>query len=271
MDRILLADNDPEEIETWSAVLMKGGYEVITALSVSAAQEILFKGDLDLAVIDLHMVNNDEDEDLSGLLLAKTFRETVPVVLFTGRPTADSTIEALRKDGRSAPAVAVIRKHKDGPEGLLKAVREAIVPKVFVSHGHDLASRNAVVKFLSDGGARAIVFQDQPVNSRTILDAFEEYANVQFTIILMTPDDEGRKKGEEIWQARARQNVIFELGFFLAKLGPRKVVILSNEGQPIEWPSNFHGILYREMDPGDGWQLKLARDMSAAGIKLKLF
>jgi CheY-like chemotaxis protein len=269
-EKLLLADNKPNELRRWAGVLETAGYQVTPASNVAAAQDLLLKGGFDLAVLDLHLVKDDDDDDLSGLLLARTFREKLPIILLTGRPTSDSTIEALRKDGRSAPAVAVVRKGKDGPEGLLKAVREAIVPKVFVSHGHDTAAAASVVKFLEESGAHAIVLGEELAASQTILDAFEKHANVQFAVILMTSDDEGRKKGEKSWQPRARQNVVLELGFFLAKLGRDRVTVFCNEKQKLEWPSNFNGAHYRELDSGGGWQLKLARDMHAVGIKLEV-
>ena len=41
----------------------------------------------------------------------------------------------------------------------------------------------------------------------------------------MTPDDVGGLPGDTL-KARARQNVIFELGFFIGKLGPDRVCAL---------------------------------------------
>jgi len=265
--KILLADNEPKSLKEWSAALEDEGYDVTRASSVAEAQDHLVRGGFDLAVLDLHMESDDEADD-SGLRLARAFRDNLPIVMFTGKPTTELAIRALQRDGRSSPAVAFVRKLEDGLEGLLKAVRQAIVPKVFVSHGHDDNATAAVQKFIDDGGARAIVLREQPLASQTILDAFEKHANVQVAIILVTPDDHGAKKGEAL-QPRARQNVIFELGFFLAKLGRDKVVALyKDEGEPIEWPSNYEGVLYRRME-GD-WKIQLAKDLKKAGISLDL-
>jgi|SRR6185295_6819791 len=270
MAKILLADNVPEELREWAAVLRGEGYEVVEASSVQAAKDILDQREVDLAVLDLHLERVDDSSDESGLRLAQAYRASRPIIMLTGLPTIDAAIEALQRDGRSAPAVAFVRKQQDGPRALLRAVRQAIVPKVFVSHGQDDRATAEVVKFLEDGGAHAVVLREQAVASQTILEVFEKHAHVQFAVILVTPDDEGARKGEKL-QPRARQNVIFELGFFLAKLGRNRVVALcKREGEPIELPSNYHGVLYREMDPGGGWCLKIARDMKEAGIELNL-
>jgi predicted nucleotide-binding protein len=78
----------------------------------------------------------------------------------------------------------------------------------------------------------------------------------------MTPDDEGRKIGAS-YQHRARQNVVFELGFFIGALGPERVVALV-KGQ-VERPSDFDGVVYISLD-SDGWKQALARELEAAGF-----
>lgn len=268
MAKILLADNHPASLETWSRVLREAEYEVTEASSVPEAQDLLVRGGFDLAVLDLHMENDEDENDDSGLRLARAFRESVPIIMFSAKATTELAIQALQREGRSSPAVAFVRKKEDGVAGLLKAVRQAIVPKVFVSHGHDDNATAAVQKFIEDGGARAIVLKEQLNPGQAILSAFKEHANVQFAIILVTPDDVGAKNGMPL-RPRARQNVIFELGFFLAKLGEDKVVALyKDDGEPIEWPSNYEGVLYRRME-GE-WKIQLAKDLKKAGIALDL-
>ncbi|HEX4961901.1 MAG TPA: TIR domain-containing protein [Thermoanaerobaculia bacterium] len=266
MEKVLLADNNPKHLETWAAVLTSAGYEVTKANSVSEAQKFLIQGGFDLAVLDLHMVSDEDDEDHSGLRLAQLFRETVPIIMLTAKATVQSTRDALQRDGRSSPAVALVRKVEDGVPVLLEAARSAIEPKVFVSHGHDPDTTSAVVRFLARTKLRAIVLKEQPVASQTIIEAFEQYANVQFAIVLMTPDDEGRFKGMSELKSRARQNVIFELGFLVAKLGRERVVALMKPEDPVEKPSNYEGVRYREFDPWGNWEDELIEIMKAARV-----
>ena len=54
---------------------------------------------------------------------------------------------------------------------------------------------------------------------------FEDYSDVGFAVILMTPDDVGGLKGQE-QKDRVRQNVVFELGYFIGKLGRNRVMAL---------------------------------------------
>jgi predicted nucleotide-binding protein len=84
----------------------------------------------------------------------------------------------------------------------------------------------------------------------------------------MTGDDEGRKRGDEEWKPRARQNVILELGFFVAKLGRGKVAMLYEAH--VERPSDIDGVAYIALDSSGAWKRKLTHEMSAAGIPLDL-
>jgi len=65
---------------------------------------------------------------------------------------------------------------------------------------------------------------------------------------------------------RARQNVIFECGFFIAKLGRDRVAALCEEG--IERPSDLDGLLYTPIDQKGEWKKKLAKEIDASGIEI---
>ena len=66
-------------------------------------------------------------------------------------------------------------------------------------------------------------------------------------------------------RARARQNVILELGYFLGRLGRGHVVAIS-KGDNLDIPSDYHGVLFTEFKPGGGWKMELVRELKAAGF-----
>ena len=80
----------------------------------------------------------------------------------------------------------------------------------------------------------------------------------------MTPDDLGKAVTAADLKPKARQNVVFELGFFVGKLGPERVAALT-EGD-VEIPSDFDGVVYIELDKAD-WQTKLGIELQEAGYK----
>jgi hypothetical protein len=79
---------------------------------------------------------------------------------------------------------------------------------------------------------------EQASTGATIVEKLEAYANVAFAVVLLTPDDVGGIVGGP-QNARARQNVVLELGYFLGRLGRKRTCALVVEG--IEIPSDFSG------------------------------
>jgi len=137
--------------------------------------------------------------------------------------------------------------------------------KVFIVHGHDDAALQAVARFLEKLKLEAIVLREQPDQGRTIIEKFEDYASeVGFAVVLLTPDDLVGAAATPSQTSRARQNVIFELGYFVGKLGRGRACLL-RKGE-VEIPSDLYGVIYSEMDPGEGWKLKLAREFTAAKL-----
>ena len=139
--------------------------------------------------------------------------------------------------------------------------------KVFVVHGHDDATREAVARFVEKLGIEAIVLNEQATGGRTIMEKLEFYSDVDFAVILLTPDDEGGAVGSAA-QPRARQNVILERGYFVGKLG-RKHVCALYKGS-LELPSDFLGVGYVPLDSNGGWHVTLARELRAAGFSIDM-
>jgi predicted nucleotide-binding protein len=137
--------------------------------------------------------------------------------------------------------------------------------KVFVVHGRDDAAKNEVALFLRAIGLDPIILHMRPNGGRHLLTKFrEESEGAAFTVVLMTPDDEGGLAGTAERQPRARQNVVFELGFFIGKLGPGSVAALLKDA--VEKPSDFEGIAYIAFDSGGSWKTLLARELNHVGV-----
>ena len=153
---------------------------------------------------------------------------------------------------------------------MLAAVQRALTPRVFVAHGHDRGAKEELVRFLEGLDLRPIVLNEEAEAGRTIIEKFEDYSDVAYAIILLTPDDIGGTASDEL-KPRARQNVIFELGYFFGKLGRDRVVALcKKEDGEFELPSDYSGFLHIEMDEFGGWKAKLAREMRKANFPIDL-
>jgi predicted nucleotide-binding protein len=138
--------------------------------------------------------------------------------------------------------------------------------RVFVVHGHDAEARETVARFLERLKFETIILHEQANRGRTIIEKFEVHADVGFAVVLLTPDDLGSAK-ETPAQARARQNVILELGYFLGKLGRERVVAFKRGA--IELPSDILGVVYTEFDEHGAWKQALIRELLAADYEVE--
>jgi predicted nucleotide-binding protein len=141
--------------------------------------------------------------------------------------------------------------------------------RIFIVHGHDEGMREAVARVIEKLNFDPIILHEKPDKGRTIIQKFTEYSDVGFAIILLSPDDQGQKIGGGFdLKSRARQNVIFELGFFIGRLGPDRVLVIHREQKDFEFPSDYEGVLYTPYDHGGGWRHKIADELKAAGYSV---
>lgn len=142
---------------------------------------------------------------------------------------------------------------------------------IFLVHGHNTAAREEVARFLDRVTPEgATILHEQANQGQVLLEKFEKHGGTSaFAVVLLTGDDEGRlrsnEEGEQPLQPRARQNVVFELGFFVGALGRDRVAVLHEDG--VELPSDLHGLAYIPY-PQAEWRVKLARELRDAGIDI---
>ncbi len=138
--------------------------------------------------------------------------------------------------------------------------------KVFIVHGHHDEMKLAVASLISKLSLTPIILHEQPNKGRTIIEKFERLSeDVGFAIVLLSADD-AMSDGKY----RARQNVILELGYFIAKLGRENVIALyDTSSSEIEIPSDITGILYEPYDnPNGTWRLEVVQELKAANYKV---
>ena len=141
--------------------------------------------------------------------------------------------------------------------------------KIFIVHGHDEEMKEKVARLLSKLHLEPIILHEMPDNGKTIIEKIECYANeVNFAVILFTPDDEGQKRGTDQLKTRGRQNVVLEYGYFIGKYGRDRVVVLYKDVE--ELPSDIDGLLYTMVDKGESWKFALGRNLKAAGYDIDL-
>lgn len=163
-----------------------------------------------------------------------------------------------------SPSSAESGPSSSGPQTIVTGNK-----KVFIVHGHDVAAKESLARFIAQIGMEPIILHEQASEGNTVIEKFEKHSDVHFAVVLLTPDDLGSSKlNSEDARPRARQNVIFELGYFVGRLGRHRVCAL-HKGD-VDVPSDYHGIVYLPLDDAGAWKLALVRDMKAAGIDLDM-
>lgn len=133
--------------------------------------------------------------------------------------------------------------------------------KVFIVHGRDDAKKYEISGFLYEQGLEPIILHEQVNNGQTIIEKIEKNSDVDCAIILLTPDDEGRlRDSNSSLKTRARQNVIFEAGFFMGKLGRNRTIMLSGVEEKM---SDIDGIVYIDIN---NYKSALLKELKELGL-----
>lgn len=119
---ILFADNNPRFLKVRKEFLEKEGYQVIPAADPAEARRILEQKQVDLAILNIRLVDDTDQKDISGLTLAKETARSVPKIMLTGFPTWKAVREALGPDLDGVPAAVDFVSKAEGPEAMVQAV-----------------------------------------------------------------------------------------------------------------------------------------------------
>ena len=139
--------------------------------------------------------------------------------------------------------------------------------QILLMYGRDLEAKQVVANYVESLGVHVTTLNE---NSFVTIDILA--TETTFVIILLTPDDRVMSESDpQLTRFRAGQNIIYELGFFNGKLGPKRVCALfKSKGEAeLELPSDsLRGACIR-LDSAGEWKGWLARQMREAGLIIK--
>lgn len=197
--------------------------------------------------------------------------------------------ESLDFQRRQAESSLKIELAKELLNSILKSVKDKVIAmekpmdvsgkviiisrKVFIVHGHDTGMKQATARFIERLNMIPIILHEQPNKGmQTIIEKLYENSEVGYAIILMSPDDKGAPRSSIDYKYRARQNVVFEHGFYMGILGRDRVSCLyfkPSDGD-MDLMSDIQGVVYTEYDESESWKYKLAKDLKAAGYDIDM-
>jgi predicted nucleotide-binding protein len=208
--------------------------------------------------------------ETSEIREALIYRTELPSKVYETDYTTGTTEIFANKKG-----LDVTRDFIFAPPGKKTEVRNSIqaAPKVssnvFVVHGRDMAPTQELARILEGLGLNPILLFEQSSGGKTIIEKLEDYSDVGFAFVLLTPDDIGglAEQSPDL-KKRARQNVVLEFGFFTGLLGRNRVYCLYKGD--IELPSDMAGVSYAQFHNSVRevyWYI--VKELKAAGYKVE--
>ena len=237
MPSITIIDDD-FSTEILAENLRYYGHAVVRLASAAealASMDQVLQSNLIILDIIMERPSDVPGKDISGgrttgMSIYRCIREKMsdlPILVYSATTDRD-VIDFIEEDShtRFQPkwSVPSLKEFIGTIHGLLGLKNPKELPRPFIVHGHDDKTKLAVKNYLQNTlkFPEPIVLHEQAGFGRTIIEKFELYAgNSTLVFVILTPDDIAidRDVKTDIEKHRARQNVIFELGYFLGSLG----------------------------------------------------
>lgn len=234
------------------------------------------RGDnIDTLAILLNVIDENEEIEKIFTLIATSFIESKK----TNEDFSD-IIEAMTVAEFSKESIGEVEKAFEKHKKLKLPEKEVIKSTsskrtsntkknkkdIFIVHGHNEELKEKVARTIEKLKLNPVILHEQSNEGQTVIEKFEKHSNVNFAVILLTYDDYGNVKSDNNHNKRARQNVILELGYFIAKIGRENVMPLYEKG--VELPSDISGVLYTLIDESENWKFRLVKELKSAGFKV---
>lgn len=234
--KILLGEDNEDQRMLYVKTLTKKGYQVISVNSPEAVLDYLRRDhSFDIVVLDVRLSNENDDNDLSGINLARTIKSyDIPIILNTNY--ADAIPFALEAALKDVVSDVIKKKDKDSLNLLAQAINNVvnkksanllpITPKVFIGHG-GVAVWEELLKYLKEElNLQVIEFNSESVAGQlTTNRLYTMLKGSNFAFLIMTAEHEHK---DQTWHAS--ENVIHEIGLFQAYLGVEKAIVMLEHG-----------------------------------------
>lgn len=183
-------------------------------------------------------------------------------------PEGTADIVDLIYKARLSDRTRIIREGNKTKVRILKSKLEVEVNmessmnnRIFIVHGRDELMLEKVKNTIIQLKLEPIILREKPHGgTRALIEKFKKFLTVRTAIVLLSPDDKCYGKGSINIKTRARQNVLFELGFFCGSLGMDKVITILRKDKNFEFPSDILGTTYIDFCL-DNWPYKLADEL----------
>lgn len=263
--KILIVEDDRYFALRVSEMLTDNGIESTICKDTQSALECNLE-EFSAAIIDVMLPNDPEASGISseesrggymsGIALARKFKSRLPdlhVILLSSdvgisearQWATENNVRYISKLEPRARLISVL--------GDLKLIEIVDRPRSFIVHGHDESLLLEMKDYIQNvlNWPQPIILRDQPSCGKTIIEKFEDSAGIiDWVFVLLSPDDEIFNPVSNDDRRRARQNVIFELGFFYGLIGRCEGRVIALRKGDVEIPSDIHGVIWIDASEG---------------------
>jgi DNA-binding PadR family transcriptional regulator len=113
----------------------------------------------------------------------------------------ESEIDLAELKARFAVSKVLARttdKSPPEPGALVSPLATTHRARIFLVHGHDREAREQVTIFLEKIGFDVVALDEQHNAGKTVIEKFEDNADVNFAVVLLTEDDVGGKRADDL-------------------------------------------------------------------------
>ena len=247
--------------------------------------------DFGLLIVDLESLVSNSKEDFSNEFWSeyenylKTYNRLLKDVQSLGFyknmkplqevPFSDQSYES----GYSKQEKAKLREITNAADNLLKKVKLLLAPPVkhavnskvrsnqlFVVQGNNAEMNADVFETLEKLELETVVLNQNPSSEQKLIDAVNKCPNISYGVVVFSPDNSVCSKDNNVEDTKfqASQNVIFDLGFLLGKLGKNNVAAVYWPKKDFEIPDKYQGIRWIEYK--QGWYFKLINELKESNF-----
>lgn len=300
--RILLCDDNKEYIYNRLRPSLEktasscANFDLLIDVATNRGQivQYLRKNTYDLITLDVCYTNVSEDRlsvyenirfsmdsYLYGVeIFYEEIRKNINTAVTKVIVVSNQPVDILRKNFNYDSSLDYFSKTNLLPEqianhivGYFKTGKQSLYSSTFVVYGHNSEMRNSIEYFLHMNNIHSIdLYHESQGGLNSFIDSLTDVANAaQCAIVLLSADDLHLNIEDMSIHYRARQNVIFEMGLFLGKLGKERIIVIHEKHEKFEFPSDIQGVFYvsYDKDKPQNWKYELGRRLSKIGFYIQ--
>jgi ActR/RegA family two-component response regulator len=130
--RLLLADNNQRYASSLRGVLQAEGWSTDVAYTTESVLNKVAETSYDLCIIDLRLMDDDDERDTSGLVLARDLAQRdrlLRFIILSGYPSYEAIRSALRPMPTGDVPILDFLSKAEGPQAILEAVERTYLAR----------------------------------------------------------------------------------------------------------------------------------------------